>query len=261
MTGNEIRKTWLKFFESKGHLVEKGASLIPNNDPTLLWMNSGVAALKKYFDGREVPKNPRLVNVQKCIRTNDIENVGNTARHHTFFEMLGNFSIGDYFRPEALEFAFEILTSEEYFGFDINDLYFTIYPKDLESKEKWMSLGVPEERIIPTDDQNFWEIGEGPCGPCTEVFFDRGPKYGDFGTETIRKDIENDRYVEIWNIVFSQYNSTKGLSRDEYPELPNKNIDTGGGLERFASVLQGAETNFETDLFMPLINKISPTFK
>ncbi len=261
MTGNEIRKTWLKFFESKGHLVEKGASLIPNNDPTLLWMNSGVAALKKYFDGREVPKNPRLVNVQKCIRTNDIENVGNTARHHTFFEMLGNFSIGDYFRPEALEFAFEILTSEEYFGFDINDLYFTIYPKDLESKEKWMSLGVPEERIIPTDDQNFWEIGEGPCGPCTEVFFDRGPKYGDFGTETIRKDIENDRYVEIWNIVFSQYNSTKGLSRDEYPELPNKNIDTGGGLERFASVLQGAETNFETDLFMPLINKISDISK
>ncbi|MBI9009818.1 MAG: alanine--tRNA ligase [Tenericutes bacterium] len=257
MTGNEIRNTWLKFFENKGHLVEKGASLIPNDDPTLLWMNSGVAALKKYFDGRIVPKNPRIVNVQKCIRTNDIENVGNTSRHHTFFEMLGNFSIGDYFRDEALDYAFEILTSDEYFGFDLDKLYFTIYPKDLESKEKWLSLGVPEDRIIPTDDQNFWEIGEGPCGPCTEIFFDRGPKYGDFGVDTIRKDIENDRYVEIWNIVFSQFNATKDLDRDHYPELPNKNIDTGGGLERFVSVIQGAETNFETDLFMPIINKIS----
>lgn len=257
MTGNEIRNTWLKFFESKGHLIEAGASLIPNDDPTLLWMNSGVAALKKYFDGRIVPKNPRIVNAQKCIRTNDIENVGNTARHHTFFEMLGNFSIGDYFRDEALEYAFEILTSEAYFGFDLNKLYFTIYPKDLQSKEKWLSLGVPEERIIPTDDQNFWEIGEGPCGPCTEVFFDRGPEFGDFGIDTIRKDIENDRYIEIWNIVFSQYSAIKGIDRDDYPELPNKNIDTGGGLERFASVIQNAETNFETDLFMPIINKIS----
>ena len=257
MTGNEIRNTWLKFFKNKGHLVEKGASLIPNDDPTLLWMNSGVAALKKYFDGRIVPKNPRIVNVQKCIRTNDIENVGNTSRHHTFFEMLGNFSIGDYFREEALDFAFEILTSDEYFGFDINKLYFTIYPKDMQSKEKWLSLGVPEDRIISTDDQNFWEIGAGPCGPCTEVFFDRGPDFGEFGVDTIRKDIENDRYVEIWNIVFSQFNAIPGLDRDDYHELPNKNIDTGGGLERFASVIQGANTNFETDLFMPIINKIS----
>lgn len=257
MTGNEIRNTWLRFFKSKGHQVEEGASLIPNDDPTLLWMNSGVAALKKYFDGRIVPKNPRIVNVQKCIRTNDIENVGNTARHHTFFEMLGNFSIGDYFRDEALEYAFEILTSEEYFGFDLNKLYFTIYPKDLESFEKWKSLGVPEDHILPTDDQNFWEIGEGPCGPCTEVFFDRGPDFGDFGLDSIKKDIENDRYVEIWNIVFSQYNAVPGKSRDHYPELPSKNIDTGGGLERFASVIQGAKTNFETDLFMPLMNKIS----
>ncbi len=256
MTGNEIRKTWLRFFKNKGHLVEQGASLIPNDDPTLLWMNSGVAALKKYFDGRIVPKNPRLVNVQKCIRTNDIENVGNTARHHTFFEMLGNFSIGDYFRDEALDFAFEILTSDEYFGFDLNKLYFTIYPQDQESYDKWLSLGVPKDHIIATDDQNFWEIGEGPCGPCTEVFFDRGPDFGDYGTETIKKDIENDRYVEIWNIVFSQYNAIPGLKREEYPELPNKNIDTGGGLERFASVLQNAKTNFETDLFLPIILKI-----
>ena len=256
MTGNEIRNTWLKFFKDKGHLVERGASLIPNDDPTLLWMNSGVAALKKYFDGRIVPKNPRIVNVQKCIRTNDIENVGNTSRHHTFFEMLGNFSIGDYFRDEALDYAFEILTSEEYFGFDINKLYFTIYPKDLQSYDKWLSLGVPEERIIPTDDLNFWEIGEGPCGPCTEVFFDRGPKYGDFGVDTIKKDIENDRYVEVWNIVLSQYNSKPGLKRSEYPELPSQNIDTGMGLERMSCVIQDVPTNFETDLFIPTIKVI-----
>ncbi len=257
LTGNEIRNTWLKFFRDKGHLIEEGASLIPNDDPTLLWMNSGVAALKKYFDGRIVPKNPRVVNVQKCIRTNDIENVGNTARHHTFFEMLGNFSIGDYFREEALDYAFEILTSDKYFGFDLNKLYFTIYPKDLESHDKWLSLGVPEGHILATDNQNFWEIGEGPCGPCTEVFFDRGPEFGDFGLDSIKKDIENDRYVEIWNIVFSQFNASSALDRDDYPELPKKNIDTGGGLERFASVIQGAKTNFETDLFMPIINKIS----
>ncbi|XMB72689.1 alanine--tRNA ligase [Mycoplasmatota bacterium WC30] len=257
LTGNEIRNTWLRFFKDKGHLAEDGASLIPNDDPTLLWMNSGVAALKKYFDGRVVPKNPRIVNVQKCIRTNDIENVGNTARHHTFFEMLGNFSIGDYFREEALDYAFEILTSDKYFGLDLEKLYFTIYPKDQESYDKWLSLGVPEGHILPTDDLNFWEIGEGPCGPCTEVFFDRGPEFGDFGLDSIKKDIENDRYVEIWNIVFSQFNATPGLDRDDYPELPKKNIDTGGGLERFASVIQGAKTNFETDLFMPIINKIS----
>ncbi|MBN2541039.1 MAG: alanine--tRNA ligase [Bacilli bacterium] len=256
MTGNEVRNTWLNFFKEKGHLVEAGASLIPNDDPTLLWMNSGVAALKKYFDGRIVPKNPRIVNVQKCIRTNDIENVGHTARHHTFFEMLGNFSIGDYFREEALDYAFEILTSEKYFGFPLDKLYFTVYPQDEDSYQKWQRLGVPEERILKTDDQNFWEIGEGPCGPCTEVFFDRGPEYGDFGVDSIRKDIENDRYVEIWNIVFSQYNAIKGLKREDYPELPNKNIDTGAGLERFTSVLQNAKTNFETDLFMPIIQKI-----
>lgn len=237
-------------------MVEAGASLIPNDDPTLLWMNSGVAALKKYFDGRIVPKNPRLVNVQKCIRTNDIENVGHTARHHTFFEMLGNFSIGDYFRDEALEFAFEILTSERFFDFPLEKLYFTVYPKDQESFDKWVALGVPEDHILKTDDQNFWEIGEGPCGPCTEVFFDRGPDFGDFGVDSIRKDIENDRYVELWNIVFSQYNAIKGLKREDYPELPSKNIDTGAGLERFASVIQGAKTNFETDLFMPIIRKI-----
>ncbi|MDT8336270.1 MAG: alanine--tRNA ligase [Candidatus Izemoplasmatales bacterium] len=256
LTGNEIRQIWINFFKDKGHSVEEGGSLIPNNDSTLLWMNSGVAALKKYFDGRVVPKNPRIVNIQKCIRTNDIDNVGNTARHHTFFEMMGNFSIGDYFRDKAIEYGFELLTSEKYFGFPLDKLFFTYYPTDEDTKQRWLDLGVKEEHLIPTEG-NFWEIGSGPCGPCTEIFYDRGEAFGDFTTESIKKDIENDRYVELWNIVLSQRNATEGLERNEYPELPSKNIDTGAGLERFASVIQGAVTNFETDLFMPIINKIS----
>lgn len=256
LTGNEIRQTWINFFKDKGHAVEEGASLIPNNDPTLLWMNSGVAALKKYFDGRVVPKNPRIVNVQKCIRTNDIENVGNTARHHTFFEMMGNFSIGDYFRESAIEFGYELMTSDKYFGFDPNRLYFTYYPTDLDTLNKWLELGIDPDHLIASEG-NFWEIGSGPCGPCTEIFYDRGPEFGDFTTESIKKDIENDRYVELWNIVLSQFNASEGLNREDYPELPSKNIDTGAGLERFASVIQNAKTNFETDLFFPIILKIS----
>lgn len=256
LSGNEIRQMWLDFFKEKGHSVEKGASLVPNDDPTLLWMNAGVAALKKYFDGSVVPKNPRIVNAQKCIRTNDIENVGVTARHHTFFEMLGNFSIGDYFRKDAVNWGFELLTSPKWFGFDKNKLYMTIYPTDEETKELWIKNGMDPSHIIPTEDHNFWEIGEGPCGPCTEIFFDRGDAYGDFTSDAIRDDIENDRYVEIWNIVFSQYNAKAGLERKDYPELPSKNIDTGCGLERLASVIQGTKTNFETDLFMPIIQKI-----
>ncbi|MDD3478115.1 MAG: alanine--tRNA ligase, partial [Candidatus Izemoplasmatales bacterium] len=230
--------------------------MVPNDDPTLLWMNAGVAALKKYFDGRVVPKNPRIVNAQKCIRTNDIEHVGKTARHHTFFEMLGNFSIGDYFRKEAVTWGFELLTDPKWFGFDKNKLYMTVYPSDEETKELWMSCGVDPSHIIPTEENNFWEIGEGPCGPCTEIFFDRGDKYGDFTSDAIRDDIDNDRYIEIWNIVFSQYNAVPGLPREEYFELPSKNIDTGSGLERIASVIQETETNFETDLFMPIIRKL-----
>lgn len=256
MTGKQIRNMWLEFFQSKGHSVEAGASLIPNDDPTLLWMNSGVAALKKYFDGSVMPKNPRIVNAQKCIRTNDIENVGKTARHHTFFEMLGNFSIGDYFRKEAVTWGFELLTDPKWFGFDKDKLYVTIYPGDQETKDLWIALGIDESHVIPTADSNFWEIGEGPCGPCTEIFVDRGPKFGDFTKDAIANDIPNDRYIEVWNIVFSQYNAKPGLARHEYPELPNKNIDTGSGLERFASVLQETDTNFETDLFLPIIQHI-----
>ena len=256
LSSNEIRKMWLDFFKSKDHTQIPSASLIPINDPTLLWINSGVAALKQYFDGSKVPTNKRLTNVQKSIRTNDIENVGNTSRHHTFFEMLGNFSIGDYFRKEAIEYAFEILTSPKYFALPLDKLYFTYHPSDKETYECWLSHGVKEDHLIPLEG-NFWEIGEGPCGPNTEVFFDRGEKY-DFdkkGIELLKQDIENDRYLEIWGIVFSQYNAKDGVPRSEYEELPSKNIDTGAGLERIACILQNADSNFETDLFSGIIRK------
>jgi len=252
----EIRQKWLDFFKSKGHDVVPSASLIPVNDPTLLWINAGVAPLKKYFDGREVPQNRRLTNAQKSIRTNDIENVGKTARHHTFFEMLGNFSIGDYFRDEVLPWAIELLTGKEWFDLDINKLYFTIYPDDEASYNKWIELGVPKDHIIKKED-NFWEIGEGPCGPDTEIFFDRGEKYDpeNIGIKLLEEDLENDRYIEIWNIVFSQFNAKAGVERSNYKELPSKNIDTGCGLERVACVMQEVETNYDTDLFMPIINE------
>ncbi len=256
LSGNEIRDTWLAFFKEKGHRVEPGASLIPKDDPTLLWINSGVAALKKYFDGSEIPPSRRICNVQKAIRTNDIDNVGHTAKHHTFFEMLGNFSIGDYFRKEAIEYATEILTSPEYFGLDKEHIYITYHPSDLEAKKYWMECGFPEDHLIPLE-HNYWEIGEGPCGPNTEVFYDRGEKYDPehLGLKLLSEEIENDRYVEIWGIVFSQYNAVSGVPREEYKELPSKNIDTGAGLERIACILQETPTNFETDLFWPIIEK------
>ncbi len=256
MTSNEIRNTWLRFFKNKGHSVEEGASLVPVNDPTLLWVNAGVAALKKYFDGSIIPNNPRICNVQKAIRTNDIENVGHTARHHTFFEMLGNFSIGDYFRDEAIAFGYELLFSEEYFGFDKDRIYITYHPTDKATYNLWTSLGINADHMIPCEG-NFWEIGEGPCGPDTEMFYDRGEKYdpNKIGIKLLTDDIENDRYIEIWNIVFSQFNSKPGVPREQYQELPHKNIDTGAGLERFACILQEAETNYETDLFMPIIRR------
>ena len=257
MTGSEIRQMFLDFFESKGHMVEPGAPLVPHEDPTLLWINSGVAAIKKYFDGSVVPKNPRIVNAQKSIRTNDIENVGHTARHHTFFEMLGNFSIGDYFREEAIVWAWELLTSKEWFAFDKEKLYVTVYPTDEDSYQVWIKLGVDPAHIIRLEE-NFWEIGAGPCGPCTEIFFDRGLKYDpeNVGIRLLEEDIENDRYIEIWNVVLSQFNSDPELERHEYKPLPSQNIDTGMGLERMACVLQETETNFETDLFMPIIEKV-----
>lgn len=253
MTSSQIRQMWLDFYRSKGHKVEPSASLVPHNDPTLLWTNAGVTPLKKYFDGSMVPENPRITNAQKCIRTNDIENVGDSY-HHTFFEMLGNFSIGDYFKKEAIAYAYELLFSKEWFDFDPNKIYITYYPEDIEAKEEWLKQGIKEEHLIPLAG-NFWEIGEGPCGPDTEMFFDRGEKYNPMGKELIAEDMDNDRFIEIGNIVFSQFSSKEGVDRKDYKELPSKNIDTGWGLERLCLVMQEADTNYETDLFLPIIHK------
>ena len=257
MTSQEVRQMFLDFFKSKGHVIEPSVSLVPVNDPTLLWINSGVATLKKYFDGSVIPENPRITNAQKAIRTNDIENVGKTARHHTMFEMLGNFSIGDYFRKEAIEWGFELLTSSEWFEFPVEKLYMTYYPADMDSYNRWIEVGVSPDHLIPIED-NFWEIGAGPSGPDTEIFFDRGEAFDpeNIGLKLLAEDIENDRYIEIWNIVLSQFNANPNVPRSEYEELPHKNIDTGMGLERMVAVIQGAHTNFETDLFMPIIRQI-----
>lgn len=262
MTSDEIRDTWLKFFEKHNHYIEPSASLIPNNDPTLLWINAGVAALKKYFDGTLTPKHRRITNAQKCIRTNDIDNVGHTARHHTFFEMMGNFSIGDYFRNEVIPWAYELLTSEEYYGLDPHKLYVTYYPDDKETHDLWVKCGIPEENMVASVN-NFWEIGEGPCGPDTEINYDRGEKWDPdhLGIKLLQDDLDNDRYIELWNIVFSQFNSMPGVDRKDYKQLPQKNIDTGSGLERLACIIQGTDTNFETDLFMPYIEAVSKIAK
>ncbi len=259
LSGSEIRRLWISFFESKGHQFVPGVNLIPQGDKSLLWVNAGVTGLKKYFDGSEVPPCRRIVNVQKSIRTNDIENVGHTARHHTFFEMMGNFSIGDYFRNEVIPWAFELLTNEETgFGIPVEKLYMTYSPLDQATHDLWVKCGVPDDHLIPLEG-NFWEIGKGPGGPDTEMFFDRGEAYDPdhLGIKMLQLDMDNDRYIEIWNIVFSQYNCEPGvLPRSQYKELPSKNIDTGAGLERFACILQGTETNFETDLFTPLIKAV-----
>ncbi|MFX3634839.1 MAG: alanine--tRNA ligase [Candidatus Pristimantibacillus sp.] len=252
MKASEIRSKWLAFFESKGHKIEPSASLVPHNDPSLLWINAGMAPLKAYFDGRVIPDNPRITNSQKCIRTNDIENVGKTRRHHTFFEMLGNFSIGDYFKEEVITWAWEFLTSKEWIGFDPERLSVTVYTEDEEALNFWHEkIGVPLERIYKLEE-NFWDIGEGPCGPCTEIFYDRGEKYGDLSDPECWPGGENERFLEVWNLVFSQFNHNKDGS---YTPLPNKNIDTGAGLERFASILQDVDSNFDTDLFVPIIER------
>ncbi len=255
LTSAEIRQMWLDFWQSKGHSVEPSASLVPVQDPSLLWINSGVATLKKYFDGSVVPENPRITNSQKSIRTNDIENVGVTARHHTLFEMLGNFSIGDYFKVEVIPWAWEFLTDEKWLGLDPEKLYMTYYPEDTETVELWRkATGLSDDHYVPVED-NFWDLGAGPCGPDTEIFYDRGVKYQDLedSDPEMYPGGENERYLEIWNIVFSQFNH---MSNGEYVPLKHKNIDTGMGLERMTSVIQDAPTNFETDLFLPIIKEI-----
>lgn len=252
MTSKEIRQKWLDFFKSKNHLVVESKSLIPVNDSSLLWINSGVATLKDYFSGKKIPPAKRLTNSQKAIRTNDIENVGVTSRHHTFFEMLGNFSIGDYFKEQAIDFGFEFLTTV--LKLPLEKLYFTYYAEDTDTKKRWMHHGIKESHMIKgTRDTNFWDVGSGPCGPCTEIYYDRGEKYDKRGIELLQKDIENDRYIEIWNIVFSQFNND---GENHYSELKQKNIDTGAGLERIVAIMQDAPTNYDSDLFLDIIHEI-----
>ena len=254
LTGNEIREMFISYFRTQGHMVEPSAPLVPIDDDSLLWINSGVATLKKYFDGRVIPDNPKIVNAQKAIRTNDIENVGFTARHHTFFEMLGNFSIGDYFKEGAIKYAWDFLTNSEWIGFDEDLLYVTIHPEDEDAYDIWRNvIGLSPERIIRIEG-NFWDIGEGPCGPNSEIFYDRGPEFEfDTPAEEMYPGGENERYLEIWNLVFSEFNHNKDGS---YTPLPKKNIDTGMGLERMASITQEVPTNFDTDLFTPILSRI-----
>ena len=255
LSSSEIRTMFLDFFEEKGHKVEPSASLVPVDDPTLLWINSGVATLKKYFDGSVVPDNPRITNSQKSIRTNDIENVGVTARHHTMFEMLGNFSIGDYFKEEAIVWAWEFLTDEKWLALDPKNLYVTVHPDDKDARKIWEDVvGLTPEYVLDEAD-NFWDIGVGPSGPNTEIFYDRGQENNDLPEDHPESYVggENERWLEVWNLVFSQFNHQPDGS---YEPLPNKNIDTGMGLERIVSVIQETPTNFETDLFMPLIEKV-----
>ena len=257
LTSTEIRNLWMDYFTSKGHMVLESASLIPYDDDSLLFTNAGVTPLKKYFDGSVVPENKRIATIQKCIRTNDIDNVGVTKSHQTFFEMMGNFSIGDYFKEEALGFAFEFLTSPKWCDIPVDKLYATVYIDDVDAKKRWIELGMIEDHIIRLEG-NFWEIGSGPCGPDSEIFFDRGEEYDPDGDalEKFKKDEDQQRYLEIWNNVFSQFNSTPGMDRKDYPELPHKNIDTGAGLERWCCIFQGVDSTFDTDVFVPIIKRI-----
>ena len=249
---NEIRKRFLDFFESKGHYVGKSSSLIPKNDKSLLLINSGMAPLKNYFSGVEVPPSKRMSTCQKCIRTGDIENVGKTARHGTFFEMMGNFSFGDYFKPEAITWAWEFIT--EHLNIPVEKLWVTVYLDDDQAHDFWeKEIGVPADRIVRLGkDDNFWEIGLGPCGPCSEIYFDRGEKYG-CGSPDCKPGCDCDRYLEFWNLVFTQFDRQEDGT---YPELANKNIDTGMGLERMACIMQDVDNIFEIDTIKYIIQGI-----
>lgn len=247
MTGNEIRKSFLDFFAKKQHLVLPSSSLIPQDDPTLLIIGAGMAPFKPFFTGKMQPPSPRITTCQKCVRTGDIENVGRTARHHTYFEMLGDFSFGDYFKKEIIPWAWEWLTEELELPKD--KLWVTIHTKDDEAFDIWTKdVGFPAERIVRLED-NFWDIGSGPCGPDSEIHIDLGPERG-CGKPTCGPGCDCDRFLEIWNLVFTQFDHKADGS---FVPLKNKNIDTGAGLERIASVLQGCPSNFETDLMFPII--------
>lgn len=252
---NELREMYLKFFETKGHLRLPSFSLIPQNDPSLLLINSGMAPMKPYFTGEQEPPRHRVTTCQKCIRTGDIENVGKTARHGTFFEMLGNFSFGDYFKKEAIAWSWEFLTSPEWVGIDPDRLYPSIYQDDDEAFEIWnKQIGIPAERIFRFGkEDNFWEHGSGPCGPCSEIYYDRGPEYG-CGKPGCTVGCDCDRYMEVWNNVFSQFDND---GNGNYTELKQKNIDTGMGLERLACVVQGVGSLFDVDTVRNITNKVS----
>ncbi len=259
LSANRIRQMWTDFFAAHEHLVLPSSSLIPHRDHSLLLINSGVATLKPYFTGQVNPPSPNLVKVQKCIRTNDIENVGKTARHHTFFEMLGNFSIGGYFKKEALVLAYQFIFKQ--LKLPKQRIYITYHSEDLTTYRIWRELGISADHLVAgSRATNFWDLGQGPCGPDTEIFYDRGAMFDPQkqGTKLLSEDIENDRYLEIWNIVFSEFEND---GQGNYQELSQKMIDTGAGLERLAAIFQGAPTDFETDLFLPIIaavEKLSP---
>ena len=249
---NQLRKMFLEFFESKDHLKMNSFSLVPHNDNSLLLINSGMAPLKPYFTGQEIPPRKRVTTCQKCIRTGDIDNIGKTARHGTFFEMLGNFSFGDYFKTEAIHWSWEFLT--DVVGLDVDRLYPSIYEQDEEAFEIWnKEMGIPEERIFRFGkEDNFWEHGAGPCGPCSEIYYDRGEKYG-CGKPDCTVGCDCDRYMEIWNNVFTQFEND---GNGNYEELKQKNIDTGMGLERLASVVQDVDSIFDVDTICALRNKV-----
>ena len=251
---NEIRERYLSFFQSKGHLRLPSFSLVPENDPSLLLIPAGMAPLKPYFMGEMTPPAPRVTTCQKCIRTNDIENVGQTARHLTFFEMLGNFSFGDYFKPDATKWAWEFVT--KVLGMPEDRLYVSIYEEDDEAGRIWTEdVGVAPDHVFKMGrEDNFWEIGtgSGPCGPCSEIYFDRGEKYA-CGPDC-HPGCDCDRFVEFWNLVFTQYNND---GHGHYTELAHKNIDTGMGLERIACIMQEVDSLFEVDTMVAITNAVS----
>ena len=258
---NELREMFLHFFETKGHLRLPSFSLIPQNDASLLLINSGMAPMKPFFTGEQEPPRHRVTTCQKCIRTGDIENIGHTARHGTYFEMLGNFSFGDYFKTEAIHWAWEFLTSPEWVGLDPNRLYPSVFagnettPADDEAYRIWHEeIGIPEDRIFKFGkEDNFWEHGSGPCGPCSEIYYDRGPEWG-CGKPGCTVGCDCDRYIEVWNVVFSQFDND---GEGHYTELKQKNIDTGMGLERLAAVCQGVPSLFDVDTVMNITNKVT----
>ncbi|HNZ64063.1 MAG TPA: alanine--tRNA ligase-related protein, partial [Bacillota bacterium] len=246
---NEVRKLYLEFFRERGHLILPSFSLIPENDPSVLLINAGMTPMKPWFTGANTPPSTRVATCQKCIRTPDIDRVGKTGRHGTFFEMLGNFSFGDYFKKEAIQWGWEF--SVDVLKLDPERIYVTIHAEDEEAFECWRSVGFPEERIYRFREDNFWEHGVGPCGPCSEMFYDRGEAYG-CGDPNCGIGCECDRYVEYWNLVFTQFDR---LEDGSYVPLEKKNIDTGAGLERIAAIVQDVGTLFEVDTVRSILDK------